>query len=219
MTNDNAPAALLKTLGVEIAVPLGVYYGLHSLGASDFTALALSGVFPLARTLYQFAKNRTVNGLALVVLVTNVVGMLLTFVSGDARMMIAKDSIGSGITGLVILVSAFTAQPIMTKALRPFLTHGKADHEAAWDRLRGNGRFVTVLRRSSFIWGVGFMVESAARVIGAFTLPVSTMVWLSTVIFVGTFALIMVIAGAAAKEAGEMVAREADADVKQLVAA
>jgi hypothetical protein len=45
------------------------------------------------------------------------------------------------------------------------------------------------------------------------------MVWLSTVIFVGTFALIMVIAGAAAKEAGEMVAREADADVKQLVAA
>jgi hypothetical protein len=63
------------------------------------------------------------------------------------------------------------------------------------------------------------MVESAARVIGAFTLPVSTMVWLSTVIFVGTFALIMVIAGTAAKEAGEMVAREADADVKQLVAA
>ncbi|MEV7045694.1 VC0807 family protein [Amycolatopsis sp. NPDC051061] len=183
MTNDNAPAALLKTLGVEIGVPLGVYYGLHSLGASDFTALALSGVFPLARTLHQFAKNRTINGLALVVLVTNVVGMLLTFVSGDARMMIAKDSIGSGITGLVILLSAFTAQPIMTKGLRPFLTHGKADHEAAWDRLRDNGRFVTVLRRSSFI------------------------------------ALIMVIAGAAAKEAGEMVARAAEADVKQLVAA
>jgi hypothetical protein len=54
----------------------------------------------------------------------------------------------------------------MTKALRPFLTHGKADHEAAWDRLRGNGRFGTVLCRSSFIWGVGFMVESAARMIG-----------------------------------------------------
>src|ERR1044072_4291915 len=104
MTNENAPAALAKTLGVEIAVPLGVYYGLHSLGFSDFAALALSGVFPLARTLLQFAKNRTINGLALVVLVTNVVGMLLTFVSGDARMMIAKDSIGSGITGVVILI-------------------------------------------------------------------------------------------------------------------
>ena len=136
MTKTSAPASLIQTLGVEIAVPLGVYYGLHSLGASDFTALALSGVFPLARTLYQFAKNRTINGLALVVLVTNVVGMLLTFVSGDARMMIAKDSIGSGITGVVILISAFTAQPIMTKAMRPFLTHGKADHEAAWERLQ-----------------------------------------------------------------------------------
>ncbi|MEV6639985.1 VC0807 family protein [Amycolatopsis sp. NPDC051371] len=219
MTNNNGLGSLIQTLGVEIAVPLGVYYGLHSLGASDFTALALSGVFPLARTLFQFAKHRTLNGLALVVLVTNVVGMLLTFVSGDARMMIAKDSIGSGITGVVILISAFTAQPIMTKALRPFLTHGKADHEAAWDRLRNNGRFATVLRRSSFIWGVGFVVESAARVIGAFTLPIATMVWLSTVIFVGSFAVIMLIAGAAAKEAGEMVAWEAEADVKQLVAA
>jgi hypothetical protein len=91
----------------------------------------------------------------------------------------------------------------MTKTLRPFLTHGKADHEAAWERLRANKRFGTVLRRGSFIWGVGFMLESAARVIGAFTLPISTMVWLSTVIFVASFAVM------AAKEAGEMVGREA----------
>lgn len=215
MTNPSA--SVLRTLGVEIAVPLGVYYGLHSLGASDFTALALAGVFPLARTLFQFAKNRTLNGLALVVLVTNVAGMLLTFVSGDARMMIAKDSIGSGITGLVILISAFTAQPIMTKALRPFLTHGDADHEAAWERLRGNARFETVIRRSSFVWGVGFMLESAARVVGAFTLPVSTMVWLSTVVFVGSFAVIMLISGASAKVAGAMVA--AEARCRELVAA
>lgn len=215
MTNPSA--SVLRTLGVEIAVPLGVYYGLHSLGASDFTALALAGVFPLARTLFQFAKNRTLNGLALVVLVTNVAGMLLTFVSGDARMMIAKDSIGSGITGLVILISAFTAQPIMTKALRPFLTHGDADHEAAWERLRGNARFEAAVRRSSFVWGVGFMLESAARVVGAFTLPVSTMVWLSTVIFVGSFAVIMLISGASAKEAGAMVAAEARR--RELVAA
>ncbi|UOZ08613.1 VC0807 family protein [Amycolatopsis sp. WQ 127309] len=219
MTNSSAPASLLKTLAVEIALPTGVYYGLHSLGASVFLSLALSGVVPLARTLYQFAKDRTLNGLALVVLVTNVVGMLLTFVAGDARMMIAKDSIGSGITGLVILISAFGAQPIMTKALRPFLTHGKADHESAWERLTGNRRFETVLRRASFVWGIGFMLESAARVVGAFTLPVETMVWLSTVLFIGSFAVIMVVAGAMSAEAGEMVANEAKTDDRTLVAA
>src|SRR3954470_92603 len=161
MTNDNGPGSLIQTLGIEIAVPLGVYYGLHSLGVNDFTALALSGVFPLARTLFQFAKHRTLNGLALVVLVTNVVGMLLTFVAGDARMMIAKDSIGSGITGLVILVSAFTAQPIMTKTMRPFLTRGNAEREAAWERLSGTAQFDAVLRRCSVIWGIGFALESS----------------------------------------------------------
>ncbi len=215
MTTNQPESALLKTLAIDIAVPIGVYYGLHSLGVSDFAALAVSGVFPLARTLYQFAKDRTLNGLALVVLVTNVVGMLLTFVSGDARMMIAKDSLGSGITGLVILVSACTATPIMTKTMRPFLTRGKAENEAAWERLSGTRTFDAILRRCSVIWGIGFALESAARIVGAFTLPISTMVWLSTTIFVGAFAVIMIVSGKVAEKAGKMIA----ADAKSLVAA
>ena len=214
----NQPASsLVKTLAIEIAVPTGVYYALHSLGASDFTALALAGVVPLARTLYQFAKDRTLNGLALVVLVTNVVGMLLTFVTGDARMMIAKDSLGSGITGLVILASAFTTAPIMTKTMRPFLTRGHTDRDAAWERLSGTPQFDAILRRCSVIWGIGFALESSTRIIGAFTLPVSTMVWLSTTLFAVAFAVIMVISGKVAEKAGKMIAAEAQAP--QLVAA
>ncbi|MGW4061046.1 VC0807 family protein [Amycolatopsis sp. NPDC004747] len=216
-TTNQPGNPLLKTLAIEIAVPMGIYYALHSFGASDFTALAASGVFPLARTLFQFAKDRTLNSLALVVLVTNVVGMLLTFVTGDARMMIAKDSLGSGITGLVILASAFTAAPIMTKTMRPFLTRGNAEREAAWERLAGTGSFDAILRRCSVIWGIGFAVESAVRVAGAFTLPVSTMVWLSTVIFAGAFAVIMVVSGKVAEKAGKMIAAEAAA--RPLVAA
>ncbi|WP_086837907.1 VC0807 family protein [Amycolatopsis kentuckyensis] len=214
-TTNQPASSLLKTLAIEVAVPTGVYYALHSLGASDFTALAVSGVFPLARTLYQFAKDRTLNGLALVVLVTNVVGMLLTFVSGDARMMIAKDSLGSGITGLVILASAFTAAPIMTKAMRPFLTRGKAENEAAWERLSGTATFDAIMRRCSVIWGIGFVLESSVRIAGAFTLPISTMVWLSTAIFAGSFVVIMLVAGNVAEKAGRLIA----ADAKPLVAA
>ncbi|UOX87592.1 hypothetical protein MUY14_38685 [Amycolatopsis sp. FBCC-B4732] len=216
MTKNGSP---LQTLAIEIAVPIGVYYGLHALGASIFLSLALSGVVPLARTLHQFAKDRTLNGLALVVLVTNVVGMLLTFVSGDARMMIAKDSLGSGITGLVILVSACTAAPIMTKTIQPFLTRGKAENEAAWERLSGTPKFSRIMRLTSVIWGIGFVLESAARVIGAFTLPIETMVWLSTVIFVGAFAVMMVAGGKVAEQAGKLIAAEAKADVRPLVAA
>lgn len=209
MTTNQPGNALLKTLAIDIAVPIGTYYALHSLGASDFAALAASGVFPLARTLYQFAKDRTLNSLALVVLVTNVVGMLLTFVTGDARMMIAKDSLGSGITGLVILASTLTASPIMTKTMRPFLTRGSAAREAAWERLSHNRQFNAILRRCSVIWGIGFALESSARIAGAFTLPVSTMVWLSTVLFAGSFAVIMVVSGKVAEKAGKMIAAEA----------
>ncbi|WP_410637364.1 VC0807 family protein [Amycolatopsis sp. lyj-346] len=215
MTTNQPASTLVKTLAIEIAVPTGVYYGLHALGASDFAALAVAGVFPLVRTLHQFARHRTLNGLALVVLITNVVGMLLTFVSGDARMLIAKDSLGSGITGLVVLASAFTAAPIMTRTMRPFLTRGKAENEAAWERLNGTARFDAILRRCSVIWGIGFVLESSVRIVGAFTLPIPTMVWLSTAIFAGSFAVIMVVSGHVAKQAGKLIA----ADAKPLVAA
>src|SRR5207253_10053816 len=75
MTNNSGLRSLLQTLAIEIAVPTAAYYGLHAFGVSVFLSLALSGLVPLGRTLFQFAKDRTINGLALVVLVTNVVGM------------------------------------------------------------------------------------------------------------------------------------------------
>jgi hypothetical protein len=78
--------------------------------------------------------------------------------------------------------------------------------------LSGSPKFDAVLRRAGFIWDIGFMLESAARVVGTFTLPVETMVWLSTVLFPGSFAVIMVVAGATSATAGQMVAAEAQTE-------
>ncbi|WP_328606845.1 hypothetical protein OG943_44315 [Amycolatopsis sp. NBC_00345] len=210
-TNKGGPGDVARMLAIDVALPTGAYYALHAMGVSTFAALALSGVIPLARTLLQFARERTLNGLALVVLATNVAGMILTFVSGDARMMIAKDSIGSGVTGVVILVSAATARPLLTAALRPFLTNGDAARETAWERLMtGPGRFSSILRRASVVWGCAFVLESAARVVGAFTLPIDTMVWLGTVIFVAALLTSMVLTGVVTSRAGALMASETE---------
>ncbi len=56
----------------------------------------------------------------------------------------------------------------------------------------------------SAIWGLLLLAECAARLIGACTLPVTTMVWLSTVLTLGAIGLGVMIGGAAARPIEKM---------------
>ncbi|WP_214416481.1 VC0807 family protein [Sphaerisporangium fuscum] len=190
----------LKPLVLDVAVPLGTYYLLKDgLGLDLLTSLALSSVVPAVRTLAGIVRDRTFNGLAGLMLVVNVAGILLTFVAGDARLMMAKDSAISSVIGLSILVSAFRGRPLMSAGLKPFVTKGDPVRTAAWDRLSaGSQRFRRAERLYSMIWGGALLAECAARIIGAFTLPISTMVWLSTVMLIGAIVLAMIVSGGAA---------------------
>jgi len=96
--------------------------------------------------------------------------------------------------------------------LKPFLTRGLAGRTAAWDRLSaGPGRFRRLERRYTAVWGIVLLADCVARVIGAFTLPVGTMVWLSTVMIVAAIGLAIVVSGAVAAAPMEAMLREAEA--------
>ncbi|MFD8693737.1 VC0807 family protein [Kitasatospora purpeofusca] len=211
-----APHPLVRTLrplAVDIAGPLAAFYLLRSgLGASEFAALAWSSAFPVARTVLGLVKDRTLNRFAALMLGVNLVGLVLTTVSGDARLMLAKEAVLSGFMALAILGSALTARPLMSAALRPFLTKGEAAREAAWDRLAAGSRpFRRYERLFSVIWGSALLAECVARVVGAFTLPVATMVWLSTVLLVGAIVAGSMLGQAAAQPMEKLVRTEAAA--------
>jgi hypothetical protein len=53
------------------------------------------------------------------------------------------------------------------------------------------------------------LADCAARIVGAFTLPVTTMVWLSTVFVIGAIALGVLVGRLAAAPIEEMVRAEA----------
>ncbi|SDN12469.1 hypothetical protein SAMN04487981_103653 [Streptomyces sp. cf386] len=207
---------------VDVAVPVGSYYLLKdAFGASTFMALALSSVVPAVRTVWCVVKERRVNALAALILVVNVVSLLLSFVSGDPRLMLAKDSGVSSAIGVAILVSVVLGRPMMTAGFRPFLVQGDPAREAAWERLAGesaagSAAFVRSERAFSVVWGVVLLVECVVRVVGAYTVPVDTMVWLGSVILIGSMTLAFVVSRAVA---AEPMARLLIAEVKAAEAA
>jgi hypothetical protein len=168
-------------------------------GLSEVAALGWSSVVPVVRTVWGLVRSRRINGLALLILVANAVGLALSSVTGDPRLMLAKDSGVTGAVGMVVLLSARGGRPLMTAGLRPWVTKGSAAGNAAWDRLwAASAPFRRAERRFSVIWGSALLAECVLRVIGAYTVPVPTMVWLSTLLAVVAVVLAMLVAGGAA---------------------
>ncbi|GAA2772136.1 hypothetical protein GCM10010521_57590 [Streptomyces rameus] len=195
-----------KPLLIDVAVPLGSYYLLkEAFGMSTFAALAWSSVVPAVRTVWSVVRERKTNALAGLILVVNVVSLLLSFVSGDPRLMLAKDSGVSSTVALGILASVWLGRPMMTAGMKPFLVKGDAAREAAWQRLAsGAAADSAAFRRKenvfSIVWGAVLLTECVARFVGAYTIPVDTMVWLGSVYLVGAMVIGFVVSGGLAVE-------------------
>lgn len=204
----------LRPLLLDVAVPLASYYLLkEAFGMSTFAALAWSSVVPAARTVWSAVRERAVNGLAGLILVVNLVSLVLSFVSGDPRLMLAKDGAVSSTVGIGILVSVVLGKPMMTAAFKPFVVKSDAAREAAWQRLTASSpAFRRAERSFSLVWGVVLLTECVARVVGAYTVPVDTMVWLGSVMMVAMFGLAFVVSGGLAVEPiKRMLAAEVEA--------
>jgi hypothetical protein len=181
--SGNDALASLRPLLLDLAVPLGSYYVLRGAGVGLVTSLALSSVLPAARTIFGAVKDRTVNGLAALIVTVNAVSIAVSFLSGDPRILLAKESAITSTIGIVILISAFTSRPLMTAGLRPFIVKGDAAKDAAFGTLlAASARFRALERKFSLVWGIALLTDCVVRVGCVFTVSVGTMVWLSSVL-------------------------------------
>ena len=206
-------AAALRPLMIDIGIPLGSYFLLRdAFGLSLWLSLALSSIGPALRATAGLAARRELNGLAVLMLAVSLAGIAVSLLTGDPRAMIAKESIVSSVIAYVILGSVALRRPLMSAGLKPFMTRGDPRRTAAWDRLcMASPRFRRLELLFSTIWGLALLAECAARLVGAYTLPVTTMAWLGTVMTLGSIAVAIVAGGAAAGPIQKMIDAEAAA--------
>jgi hypothetical protein len=204
-------ASSLRPLAIDVAVPLGSYYLLHAaFGLSVWLSLALSSVGPAIRAISGIAAERKLNVLAAAMLAVNLAGIVVNFLTGDPRAMIAKDSLISSVIAITILASVAIRRPLMSAGLKPYMTRGVAERVAAWDRLSAcSSRFRRLELLFSTIWGLALLAECIARLAGAYMLPVTTMVWLSTVLAIGAIGVAIMVGGVAATPIAKMIETEA----------
>ena len=206
-------ATALRPLLIDVGIPVGSYYLLRdAFGLSLWLSLALSSVGPAVRSVAGLMAERKLNLLAVLMLAVNLAGIAVSFLTGDPRAMIAKDSAVSSVIAFAILCSVLLRRPLMSAGLKPFMTKGEPQRTAAWDRLSAaSPRFRRLELLFSTVWGLALLAECGARLVGAYTLPVTTMVWLGTVMTLGAIGVAIMAGGAAVGPIQKMIDAEAAA--------
>ncbi|WP_433432805.1 VC0807 family protein [Nonomuraea sp. CA-141351] len=188
---EEPPMKLLKTLIPDVLLPIAVYYLCRRLGVEDELALLLGAAAALIRVLLVAIVSRRFNGLATLVCAGFAIGVLLTLLTGDPRFLLAKESVLSGLLGLLLLGSCLTGKPLMYTLMRR-LTADDPAKLAEWEqRWQSAPQFRQVFRTLTLVWGFGLLAESIIRIPLVYSLPLDVMAGLSTVLQLASFALLI----------------------------
>ncbi|MFD9690916.1 VC0807 family protein [Kitasatospora sp. NPDC059146] len=192
------PSGRRLLLGVawDVVVPIAVYYGLRAAGVGVFGALLAGAVLPALTTAVRWLRTRSLEGMAGFIAGTMLLGVAAALVSGSPRFLLAKDGWLTGVAGLWFLVSVRARRPLLFHAGRPLLEGRFRSDGTSWDVLwEREPAFRRIWRVSTAIWGVAMLLDAAARVVMAYTLPVDAVPGLGALLWPVTLVLLQVVNG------------------------
>jgi hypothetical protein len=172
----------------DVGLSLVAYYGLRAVGASPYVALLGGTVTAGLRIVYVWLRTRRFDGFAAFMLAEFGVGLGFALLTGDARFLVAKESFSTAVAGLVFLATCGYGRPMVWHAAARFQPAERERFDRLW---LGSPEFRRLFRTLTAVWGVGMLVEAAARVVVAYTLPVDTAAGLSQVLRFAAMALLV----------------------------
>lgn len=183
--------SLVPNLVINGVLPILLYQLLTGNGVAVVPALVAGSAFPLAYTLWSWARTRHLDLIAGISLFFIVVSAAASLISGSTRFTLIKESFFTGLFGLVFFGSLLVARPLMFYIARQFAAGGDPAHVRRWDDLWQYPGFRHVMRVMTAIWGAAFVADALIRVGLVFLLTTSVFLVASQVLFYGMFAVTM----------------------------
>ncbi|HEY7276155.1 MAG TPA: VC0807 family protein [Trebonia sp.] len=197
--------SIAKIVIIDVTAPLIAYSLLRSAGMSTVTALVLSGVFPALGVAIAVIKHRRLDVVGALVLAGILAGTVLGLISHSTRLVLTEGSVPTVIFGVGCLGSLWTRRPLMYGFALEFIGPDTAKGREMTSLWQYEG-FRHVFRVITVVWGVGFLLEAALRVVIVYNTATGTALSLSKVtpyIWVSVFAAWTVAYGRYQQKKGE----------------
>ncbi|WP_423821462.1 VC0807 family protein [Salinisphaera sp. SPP-AMP-43] len=182
--------SIAATIVVNIIAPYVIYIVLEA-HMSRFGALLCSSIPPLLQSVASVIRRRRIDTMAALVLSGIALSLLLIALGGSARLLLIRESLLTGVFGVVFLASLLLPRPLIFYLARQNDMVGEGGHEYFELRWQ-NASFRRAMRLITALWGAGLLVEAAVRTVLAETLSISRFLLISPFV---QFAIMAALAG------------------------
>ncbi|GAA3428017.1 VC0807 family protein [Streptosporangium sandarakinum] len=163
---------------LDMAAPAVGFFLLHFLfGLSPVVALTAGAVVAGARTLYRSVRERRLSAFPAMMLLILAATLLLVFVTGDPRLLLAKSAVIPALGGAYGILTTFFGRTVLNDVVTPFVTKGDERLTAGWeDCWENDAAFARRLRLINLLWGIGFLTSAVLRVVIVYNVPLAVAV-------------------------------------------
>ena len=163
---------------VDGLCPFLVYYFVRK-HTTEFAAIGWSTAPPALNSVLTLIRKRHVDIIGVIVILGLLASLALLLFGGSPRLLLVRDSLITGVIGLVFLVSLLFPRPLLFHVLRQLTTAHDPAEAAAWDTDYDHSRFKFGLPRMTAVWGVMLVGEALLRTVTALNPHVSVRLFLA----------------------------------------
>ncbi len=187
--------ALLPTLIFDTTGTTLVYYALlpHFSTTSIWPVLGSSFV-PSVSNIFNFARRRNVDVVGLIILLGIVIGQIAAAFGGSQRLLLLRESLLTGLIGLVLIISTFCMRkPILYYLIREFLTANDGVPKGYFETLYRTAGFRRQMRTVTIAWGLLLLGDFFLRAFMALHMSIGFVLGVAPMILTA----LLILAGAA----------------------
>jgi hypothetical protein len=176
--------AIVISLIINGAFPVLVYNFLVG-HYSSFVSLLIATLIPLGDNLFHVIKYRKADAFGLFMLTGFVLSLLAFVLGGNERLILLRESMVTGLLGLIFIASLFFEKPLIYHFAIRFSSNEETEKRGQFERNWEVPYFRFVLRIMTVIWGIALLGEAVVKFILVYELSISAFLAVSQLIFYG----------------------------------
>jgi hypothetical protein len=158
---------------VNIVLPF-LIYNLTQPRLGDVNALMAASAPPILRSVRQFARDRRIDALSMLVLFGIGLALLAVLGGGSVRFLQLREKLVTIIVGVLFLGSAAIGKPLMYELVRAFLARTNDPELQRVESLRNNSFFRAIMTTMTLVWGFGLLADAAVSIALLYVLSIPT---------------------------------------------
>ncbi|MDB5710782.1 MAG: putative rane protein [Sphingomonas bacterium] len=195
-----------------------VIYTVAEARLGEVGALLASSAPPILWSIVEFARERRIDALSVLVVAGIALSLLAMLGGGGARFLQLREKLVTGVIGLAFLGSAAIGKPLIYELARASMRRKSEGEAQQFEALQAHAGFRRTMTVMTLVWGLGLLCDVAVSVMLVFALSIRAYLIVNPLIGYGTMGALTLwtfLYGRRARRRGE--ARRAAAEASQLV--